>query len=41
MGCTFCASTVDGLERNLLAGEMAGAGSEIQRDTGERVSNVV
>lgn len=41
MGCTFCASTVDGLERNLLAGEMAGQIYEIQRDTGERVSNVV
>ena len=41
MGCTFCASTVDGLERNLLAGEMAEQIYEIQRDTGERVSNVV
>lgn len=41
MGCTFCASTVDGLERNLLAGEMAAQIYEIQRDTGERVSNVV
>lgn len=41
MGCTFCASTVDGLERNLLPGEMAGQIYEIQRDTGERVSNVV
>ncbi len=41
MGCTFCASTVDGLERNLLAGEMAAQIYEIQRDIGERVSNVV
>lgn len=41
MGCTFCVSTVDGLERNLLAGEMAEQIYEIQRDTGERVSNVV
>lgn len=41
MGCTFCASTVDGLERNLLAGEMAGQIYEIQRDTDERISNVV
>lgn len=41
MGCTFCASTVDGLERNLLPGEMAGQIYEIQRDIGERVSNVV
>ncbi len=41
MGCTFCASTVDGLERNLLPGEMAGQIYEIQRDINERVSNVV
>lgn len=41
MGCTFCASTIGGLERNLLPGEMAGQIYEIQRDTGERVSNVV
>ena len=41
MGCTFCASTVDGLERNLLPGEMAAQIYEIQRDIGERVSNVV
>lgn len=41
MGCTFCASTIDGLERNLLPGEMAGQIYEIQRDIGERVSNVV
>lgn len=41
MGCTFCASTVDGLERNLLPGEMAAQIYAIQRDIGERVSNVV
>lgn len=41
MGCTFCASTVDGLERNLLPGEMAAQIYEIQRDIGQRVSNVV
>ncbi len=41
MGCTFCASTTGGLERDLLAGEMAQQIYEIQRDTGERVSNVV
>ncbi|MDO4300314.1 MAG: 23S rRNA (adenine(2503)-C(2))-methyltransferase RlmN [Clostridia bacterium] len=41
MGCTFCASTADGLERNLLAGEMAAQIYEIQKDIGERVSNVV
>lgn len=41
MGCTFCASTIGGLERDLLPGEMAGQIYEIQRDIGERVSNVV
>lgn len=41
MGCSFCASTVDGLERNLLAGEMLSQIYEIQRDTGERISNIV
>jgi 23S rRNA (adenine2503-C2)-methyltransferase len=41
MGCSFCASTVDGLERNLLAGEIAGQIYNIQRDTGKRISNIV
>ncbi len=41
MGCSFCASTVDGLERNLLAGEIAGQIYQIQKDTGKRVSNIV
>ena len=41
MGCTFCASTIGGLERDLLPGEMAEQIYAIQRDTGERVSNVV
>ncbi len=41
MGCKFCASTVDGLDRNLLAGEMAGQVYEIQKDIGERISNIV
>jgi 23S rRNA (adenine2503-C2)-methyltransferase len=41
MGCSFCASTVDGLERNLLAGEIAGQIYNIQHDTGKRVSNIV
>lgn len=41
MGCRFCASTLDGLERNLLASEMLEQIYEIQRHTGERVSNVV
>lgn len=41
MGCRFCASTLDGLERNLLAGEMLDQIYYISRHTGERVSNVV
>lgn len=41
MGCRFCASTLDGLERNLLAGEMLDQIYAITRLTGERVSNVV
>ena len=41
MGCKFCASTLDGLERNLLPSEMLDQIYEITRITGERVSNVV
>ena len=41
MGCRFCASTLDGLERNLLPSEMLDQIYSIQRLTGERVSNVV
>ena len=41
MGCRFCASTLDGLERNLTPSEMLEQIYRIQRDTGERVSNVV
>ncbi len=41
MGCTFCASTLTGLERSLTAGEMLSQVYEIQRETGERVSNVI
>ena len=41
MGCSFCASTLDGLVRNLLAGEMLGQIYEITKDVGERISNVV
>ena len=41
MGCRFCASTVDGLERNLTAGEMLDQVMRIEEETGERVSNVV
>ena len=41
MGCTFCASTLTGLTRSLTAGEMLSQIYEIQRETGERVSNVI
>lgn len=41
MGCSFCASTLGGLERNLKPSEMLSQIYEIQRLTGERVSNVV
>ncbi|MCR4896818.1 MAG: 23S rRNA (adenine(2503)-C(2))-methyltransferase RlmN [Lachnospiraceae bacterium] len=41
MGCTFCASTLDGLERSLTVGEMLEQIYAITRETGERVSNVV
>lgn len=41
MGCRFCASTVDGLERSLSAAEMAMQIYKIQQDIGERISNVV
>lgn len=41
MGCTFCASTLSGLARNLSVGEMLSQIYEIQRETGERVSNVI
>lgn len=41
MGCRFCASTLDGLERNLLPSEMLEQIYAITRHTGERVSNVV
>ena len=41
MGCRFCASTLDGLARNLTASEMLEQIYAITRHTGERVSNVV
>lgn len=41
MGCSFCASTLDGLERSLRPSEMLEQVYRIQAVTGERVSNVV
>ena len=41
MGCEFCASAINGLQRNLTAGEMADQIISIERDTGEKIGNVV
>ena len=41
MGCRFCASTLDGLVRNLTASEMLDQIYQIGKDIGERISNVV
>ncbi|MEE1086605.1 MAG: 23S rRNA (adenine(2503)-C(2))-methyltransferase RlmN [Schaedlerella sp.] len=41
MGCRFCASTLDGLARNLTPSEMVGQIYQIQKIIGERISNVV
>ena len=41
MGCRFCASTLDGLARNLTPSEMLDQIYAISLHTGERVSNVV
>lgn len=41
MGCRFCASTLDGLVRNLAPSEMLDQIYRIGKDIGERISNVV
>jgi len=41
MGCKFCASTLDGLARNLTAGEMAGQIYAIARDADVHVTRTV
>ena len=41
MGCRFCASTLDGVERGLTAGEMLSQIYAIQKDCGERVHGTV
>lgn len=41
MGCRFCASTLNGLERNLTTSELLGQIYEIEKDINEKVSNVV
>ena len=41
MGCKFCASTLQGRVRNLTPSEMLGQIIATEKDTGERISNVV
>ena len=41
MGCSFCASTLHGLERNLSPFEIEGQILRAQKDLGEKISNVV
>lgn len=41
MGCRFCASTLDGWERDLLPSEMLEQIYSISRIVGERISNIV
>lgn len=41
MGCRFCASAIGGLKRNLTVSEMLGQVYQIQKISGERVSNIV
>jgi 23S rRNA (adenine2503-C2)-methyltransferase len=41
MGCVFCASAIGGLTRDLLPSEMLLQVMTVQKDMGERISNVV
>lgn len=41
MGCSFCASTLNGLERNLTAGEMFGEVLKMIKLTGEDIRHIV
>ena len=41
MGCKFCASTIGGKVRNLTPGEILGQVICVQKDVGERISNIV
>ena len=41
MGCKFCASTMDGLERSLTGGEMLGEVLAMRNLTGEGINHVV
>ena len=41
MGCKFCASTIGGKIRNLSSGEIIDQVITVERDLGERISNIV
>lgn len=41
MGCSFCASTIGGKNRDLTSGELIGQILKVQRDSGRRISNIV
>ena len=41
MGCTFCASTIGGKVRNLTAGEIIEQIIAAEKETGEKISNIV
>ncbi len=41
MGCAFCASTIDGVEKSLTPSEMLAQIYEAEKDIGEKVSGVV
>lgn len=41
MGCTFCASTINGLERGLSRGEMLGEVLKMRNITGENINHIV
>lgn len=41
MGCAFCASGINGLARDLTAGEMVSQVLEVERYTGEPISRIV
>jgi len=41
MGCKFCASTLNGWSRNLTPGEILAQVMCVQKDLGERISNIV
>ncbi|MBU3956644.1 23S rRNA (adenine(2503)-C(2))-methyltransferase RlmN [bacterium] len=40
-GCKFCVSGLDGFKRNLTPGEITGQLLAVEKDTGEKVTNIV